>query len=64
MLAIQVSPPRMNSMHTENAIQQVPQRAAPSRPEEPRPAPVKENKPARPDEDTDLDMYDNVACTD
>ena len=53
-------------MHTENVIPQVPQRAAPSRPEEPRSAPVKENKPARTDEEssTDLDMYDNVACTD
>jgi hypothetical protein len=51
-------------MHTENAIPQVPQRAAPSRPEEPRPLPVKETSPARPEGDTDLDMYDNVACTD
>jgi hypothetical protein len=51
-------------MHTENVIPQVPQRAAPSRPEEPRPQTIKETKPARPEEDADLDMYDNVACTD
>jgi hypothetical protein len=56
----------MDSMHTENVIPQVPQRAAPSRPEEPRPQTIKEIKPTLPEEDrlSDLDMYDNVACTD
>lgn len=53
-------------MHTENVTPLVPQRAAPSRPEEPRPQTVKETKPARPDEgnSTEQDLYDNVACTD
>ncbi|NUQ79962.1 MAG: hypothetical protein HUU21_41210 [Polyangiaceae bacterium] len=51
-------------MHTEKVIPQVPQRAAPSRPEEPRPQTSKETKPARPEESAEQDLYDNVACTD